>query len=364
MIPWAKPHLFGNEQDLVMDALQSTWISDGKYLDRFEVEFSSIIGTDYALTTSNGTTALHLALLALGIGPGDEVIVPNFTFVAPANMVIHTGATPIYVDIDPRTWCIDHEQIIKNITPRTKAIISVHIYGNVCDMGPLLKIAEEYNLFVIEDVAEAMFSKYNGKCAGNFGTISCFSFQATKTITTGEGGAVLTDYPELFKKMKKIRSHGMNENKRYWHDIIGYNYRLTNLQAAVGCAQLEHIDELITEKKRIYEAYVKKLSGLEGIEFQYIKPEVDPVIWAVALKIDPAYFRGDRDFLIKELLNKNIETRPGFYPYSVMPVYNAPSLAVAELVGKSVLSLPSFPFISDSEIDYICAEFKNLRSNK
>lgn len=361
MIPWAKPHLFGREKDYVLKALSSTWISGGEYVDKFESDFADAIGTKFALTVSNGTSALHLALVALGIGPGDEVIVPGFTFVAPANMVLQTGAQPVYVDIDPQTWCIDINEVEKKITAKTKAIIPVHVYGNVCDVQGLTEIVREHGLFLIEDVAEAMFSKFKGKSAGSFGDAGCFSFQATKTITMGEGGAILTNKKRLADRMRILRSHGMREEKRYWHDVIGYNYRLTNIQAALGYAQLEKRELLIREKKRIHQRYLNNLSGVEGLEFQHIPQEVEPVIWAVAVKIDARCFRGDRDFLIKELMRKNIETRPGFYPFSVMPIYDAPHLPVAESVGQSVLSLPSFPSLSDAEIDYICEQLRSLR---
>lgn len=361
MIQWAKPCLFGNEKEYVMDTLQSTWISSGKYVDRFEAEIARIFGKNHAATTSNGTTALHLALLSLGIGKGDEVIVPDFTYVATANTVIHAGARPVYVDIDPGTWCIDPQQVERNITDRTKAIIPVHIYGNICDMDALIEIAEKKNLYIIEDTAEAIFSKYKGKYAGCFGDLGCFSFHAAKTITMGEGGAVLTDDKALFERIKILRSQGMREGKRYWHDVIGYNYRLTDMQGAVGCAQLENREQIINEKKRIYRRYLQNLSGIEGMEFQQIQDEVEPVMWAVALKIDPEYFRGDRDFLIEQMHKKSIETRPGFYSFSVMPVYEAPSLPVSESVGRSVISVPSYSFISDDDIDYICEQLISLR---
>lgn len=363
MIPWAKPLLFGNEEDFLLKALHSTWISGGEYVDKFEFDFARLIGAKYSVTTSNGTTALHLALMGMGVGAGDEVIVPGFTFVTPANTVLQTGAKPVFVDVDPSTWCIDANEIEESITAKTKAIIPVHVYGNVCEMEALTKITEDNGLYIIEDVAEGVFSKYRGKFAGSFGKAGCFSFQATKTITMGEGGAVLTDDEKLIERMRILRNHGMREGRRYWHEVVGYNYRLTNLQAALGCAQLENKDQLINEKKRIYQRYLENLSDIEGIELQYIPREVEPVIWAVALKIDPEYFKGDRDFLIRELLKRDIETRPGFYPFSVMPIYDAPSLPVAESIGRNVLSLPSYPSISDSEIKYICEQLKSLRNN-
>ena len=360
MIPWGKPCLGEKEKEYLLKALDSTWISGGEFIDRFESDFARLIGTQYAVTTSSGTSALHLALLALGIGPGDEVIVPAFTFVAPANMAIETRAKPVYVDIDSKTWCIDVKEVEKGITERTRAIVPVHLYGNVCEMEALTKIARERQIYLIEDVAEAAFSKYRDKFAGSLGHLGCFSFQATKTITMGEGGAVVTDDKELSKRMRIMRSHGMRQNKRYWHDLVGYNYRLTNLQAALGCAQLENLDNIIAEKARIYRRYFGNLSGLPGIELQHIPKEVEPVMWTVAIKIAPHRFRGDRDFVIAELMKRNVETRPGFYPFSVMPLYDAASLPVAELISRNVISLPSYISISDENIDYVCNQLKGL----
>jgi perosamine synthetase len=360
MIPWGMPCLGEKERDYLLKALDSTWISGGQFVDRFESEFARLIGTKYAVTASSGTAALHLALLALGIGPGDEVIVPAFTFVAPANMAIEVGAKPVYVDIDPGTWCIDVKEVEKGITERTKVIIPVHVYGNVCEMEALMKIARERQIYLIEDVAEAAFSKYGGKFAGSFGQLGCFSFQATKTVTMGEGGAVVTNNKRLNERMRIMRSHGMRENKRYWHDLVGYNYRLTNLQAALGCAQLENLDNIIAEKARIYRRYVGNLSDLPGIELQCIPTEVEAVMWTVAIKISPHYFKGDRDYLIAELLERNIETRPGFYPFSVMPLYHAFSLSIAESISRNVISLPSYISISDEDIDYVCKQLKGL----
>ena len=360
MIPWAKPYFGGRERDYLLRALDSTWVSGGEFVNKFESDFARLIGTKYAVTTSNGTTALHLALLAADIGPGDEVIVPAFTFVAPANVALQTGAKPVYVDIDPKTWCIDVNEVEKGITDRTKAIIPVHIYGNVCQMEALMRIAKDNEIYVIEDVAEAALSKYRGKSAGSFGHLGCFSFQATKTITMGEGGAVLTNDEELIERMRIMRNHGMREGKRYWHDVVGYNYRLTNLQAALGCAQLDNADRIVSDKVRVYKRYFENLSNLPGIDFQHISKEVEPVMWAVAIRISQEYFKGDRDFLMTELVKRNIETRPGFYPFSAMPLYNAAPLPIAKVVGRNVISLPSFPSLSDENIDYICNQLKGL----
>lgn len=359
-IPWGKPCLGDKEREHLLRALDSTWISGGEFVDRFEADFARIIGTGHAVTASSGTSALHLALLAAGVGPGDQVIVPGFTFVAPANMTILTGATPVYADIDPGTWCIDADEVKKCITKKTKAIIPVHLYGNVCDMAALEELAEANGLFLIEDVAEAVFSRYRGKYAGSFGDLGCFSFQATKTITMGEGGAVVTGDAKLSQRIRILRSHGMREDRRYWHDSVGYNYRLTNLQAALGCAQLADMRRIVREKARVYRRYSKNLSGLPGIELQQIREEVEPVMWAVAIKIDPSHFKGDRDYLIRELLRRRIETRPGFYPFSVMPLYHAKPLPVAESVSRNVISLPSYLALEDEKIDYICRQLRSL----
>lgn len=360
-IPWAKPTFYGKETMYLADALESTWISGGRYINKFEEEFTQYNGSKCGITTSNGTTALQLALLGLGVGAGDEVIVPGFTFVAASNMVIEMGATPVYADIDALTWCIDPNSVENCISSKTKAIIPVHVYGNICDMDVLINLAEEHRLLIIEDAAEAAFSKYKGKYAGTFGDIGCFSFQATKTITMGEGGFVITPHEELYERMCIIRNHGMRKDKRYWHDVVGYNFRLTNLQAAVGCGQLENLDTIISQRQRVYRSYYKHLLNEVGITLQYFKPEVEPVVWTIAIKIDPNMFKGDRDFLIKSMLEVGIETRPGFYPFSVMPLYNAPSLPISEDVGAHVISLPFFPSLTEEEIIFVCDYLKKLR---
>ena len=360
LIPWGKPCFIGKERDYVLKALDSTWISGGEFVDRLEADFARIIGKKFSVSTTSGTTALHLALMAAGVGAGDEVIVSGFTFAAPANMVLQTGAKPIFADIDRDTWCIDCGSVEKCLSKRTKAVIAVHVYGNVCDMDRIEEIATSNNLVVIEDVAEAAFSKYKGRFAGSIGDLGCFSFQAAKTITTGEGGIVITDNPEFNNEMKILRNHGMRPEKRYWHDQIGYNYRLTNLQASLGCAQLEMLENILKEKERVYTEYKNRLSDVAGIKMQHIPEYVAPVIWTIAIKIDPDYFLGDRDYIMKKLLEANIETRPGFYPFSVMPVYDCPKLPVAEEVSRNIISLPSFASIKNSEIEYICHKLLDL----
>jgi len=360
-IPWASPVFFGKEEEYVADAVSSTWISDGKYIKQFEEEFSNKLSAKSILTVSNGTTALHLANLVLDLGEGDEVIVPGFGFVAPINMVLAVGATPVFADIDEETWCIDPKSIKQCITSKTKAIIPVHTYGNVCDMDSIMQIAKENNLYVIEDTAEALFSTYNGKMAGTIGTIGCFSFQATKTITMGEGGAVAIQDESLVPKAQQLKSHGMKPGKRYWHEVVAYNFRLTNMQAALGCAQLESADKIIENKKRVFDIYKRELKSEAGVSLQKFEKKVDPVVWAIAIQIDETKFQSDRDGIMALLENSGIETRPGFYDCATLSLYGAVDIPVSEKISKSVLSLPSSSNLTEEKIIYICNELKKLK---
>jgi perosamine synthetase len=362
-IPWAQPVFLGQEREYLADALNSSWISGGPYIDRFEKDFGKAIHSPYILTTSNGTTALFLAFIALGIGPGDEVIIPGFTFVAPANMAITLGAKPVFVDIDPFTWCLDPYQIEKAITKRTKVVCAVHLYGNVCDMKSIRHICRKHKLFLVEDTAESMFSRYNGRYAGTFSDAGIFSFQATKTLTMGEGGCIAVKNKPLFEKMKIIRNHGMNRKKYYWHTQIGHNFRLTNMQAAVGCSQLERVSRVLSDKRRVYNLYRKLLDQIQGIMFQGFHKDVDPVVWAVAVKIDPRAFPS-RDRVMSGMLKMGVETRPGFYPFAAMPIYRPyldKKLPVAMHTGAHVLSLPSFPQLKEEEILQVCSTLASLR---
>lgn len=360
-IPWAKPCYWGQEKKFVRDAVRSTWISGGPYVDKLEKDLAKYHGTRFCITTSSGTSALQLALLAIGVGPGDEVVVPGFAFMASANMVIGVGAKPVYADIDSATWCMDPACVEKKISKKTKAIVPVHNYGNVCDMKALRRLASRRKIFLIEDAAEAMFSKYRGQLAGTLGDISCFSFHATKTITTGEGGCVLTSNQKLSERMRLIRNHGLSQRGRYWHDVLGYNFRLTNIQAALGCAQFQSRKKIISAKHRVHVLYQKFLKGEKGIRFQWFEPEVRPVVWCVAIKIDPKVFGGCRDQIVRQLAAFGIETRPGFHSPSTMPLYRAPSLPVAEDISTRTISLPSFPSLAEREIKYVCDSLKKLR---
>lgn len=363
-IPWAKPIVSALEKKYLVDALDSTWISDGPYVRRFEKDFKQAIKAPYVVTASNGTSALLLAFLGLGIGSGDEVIIPGFSFVAPANMAIALGARPVFVDVDPATWCLDPSKVEKAITKRTKAVCAVHTYGNVCDMKPLRAICRKHHLFLIEDTSEAAFSLYDGQYAGALSDAGTFSFQATKTIAMGEGGCVAVKNEKLYTRMKIIRSHGMDRKRHYWHSVIGYNFRLPNLQAAIGCAQLEKVNGIIIQKKRVYDLYCKHLKDIPGITMQEFKKPVVPVVWAIAIKLNAKAFKGNRQSIRDHMLDAGIETRPAFYPFQEMPLYRRyvkEQLPVARDVGANVLSLPSGTQLTEEEIVHICASLVSMK---
>lgn len=360
-IPWAKPDFWGNEQEYVAQALTSTWISGGAFVDRLERDFADYCGVQYALTASNGTTALHMAYLALSVGPGDEVIAPGFGFLAVANMALHVGAKPVFVEVDPATWCVTAAEIEKRLSPRTKVIVPVHTYGNVCAMDEILNLANDRGIPVVEDAAEAFASRYKNRLAGTMATIGTFSFQATKTITTGEGGMVVTERKDLHDMMWLYRNHGMLRKQYYWHELAGHNFRLTNLQAALGCAQLEKLDRIIAERKRVHNQYQWHLSDFPGLTLQHFPPEVDPVLWAIAAKLDPSAFPQGRNTVMQQMKQAQIETRPGFYAPSLMDLYDCPRLPVCEDISRQVISLPTFPTLRDDQIESICARLKSLR---
>ena len=363
LIPWAKPDFWGMEQDYVNKALKSTWISGGEFVDRLENEFAKYAGVQYALTTSNGTTALHMAYLALDLGEDDEVILPGFGFMGAANMVLYTGAKPVFADVDPQTWCLRATDVERVLSPRTKLIVPIHTYGNVCEMNTIMELANSRGIPVIEDTAEAFASCFGGHMAGTYSLIGTFSFQATKTITTGEGGMVITNNKELYDRMTLFRSHGMRRKKYYWHDLAGHNFRLTNLQAAIGVAQLEKLDLIIGERRRVHRKYQEILSKIPGITLQYFSPQVDPVLWAVALKLDPLVYPQGRDTVMEEMKEAKIETRPGFVaPRFMDHIYNCPELPISEELSRQVLSLPTYPTLLDDQIELICQCLKDLKS--
>ena len=351
----AQPQLSGNEYKYLMDAFLSTWISStGEYITRFEEGFSTYCGVKYGVATSNGTTALHLALLALGIGAGDEVIVPDITFAATINAVLYTGATPVIVDIEEDSWCIDPQAIKSAITEKTKVIIPVHIYGQPCDMDMICDIAKENNLFVVEDCAEAHGAEWKGKKVGAFGIISCFSFFGNKVITTGEGGMCLTNSKELNDKMRVYRDHGMSKNHRYYHEVIGYNYRMTNLQAAIGTAQVENIDKILQWRNQLELKYREKFCNIKEVTLQRNNLSGrNKIAWLISILV----VEEKRNIIVEKLKENNIDVRTFFIPLSEMPLYKdyAHDCCISKYISHRGINLPTTTAVNDEVIDKIAA---------
>jgi perosamine synthetase len=357
-IPVAEPLLSGNELKYVTECIETGWISSqGAFVKRFESEIGKRLGTEHVLAVSNGTVALHLALLALGVGPGDEVLVPNLTFAATINTVIQAGATPVIVDVDPRSWNMDPAAAAAAINARTKAIMPVHLYGQPADMDALMALAERHGLVVIEDAAEAMGSAYKGKPCGAIGHAGTFSFFSNKLITTGEGGAVVFRDAAAAQRARRLRDHGMEPAKRYWHVEVGYNYRLTNLQAAVGCAQLERLDEFLAGKLRVARQYGERLAGVQGLTLPAAIPGLLNSYWAYSVVGGFAGLGISRDDFMHRLDKAGIETRPLFYPLHVMPPYRVyagnRSFPVTDKLSDGGVSLPSAVTLTAAETAYI-----------
>ncbi len=349
------PRLTARERELVVDCLDSTWISSkGKYISRFEKEFAEYNGVGHAAAVSNGTVALHVALEALGVGPGDEVLVPTLTYIASANAVAYTGATPIFVDSEKDYWQIDVGDAESKITDRTKAIMPVHLYGHPCDMDAVSALAKKHDLFVVEDCAEAIGSEFKGKKVGGLGHVATFSFFGNKTITTGEGGMVLTQDEALHQRIVKLKGQGLSEHLEYWHDVIGFNYRMTNICAAIGCAQMESLEEILVKKAQIAEWYEEGLAGLP-VSVQKQAPWAVNTYWLTSIVTDEAEAR---DPLRASLRAEGVETRPVFNPLHLMPMYArdeyASDFPVAQSIADRGISLPSYPELSPENIAEIC----------
>lgn len=356
-LPLMEPSLGGNELKYVSDCISTGWISSqGEYVRRFEKQFSGFLeDSSHCLAVSSGTAALHLALKAIDVGPGDEVIVPDLTFAATANVVLHCGAKVICVDVDPITWTLDPTKVANLVTPNTKAIIPVHLYGHPCDMDPILELADKHNIYVIEDCAEAQGATYKGRQVGTLGDFGCFSFFSNKVITTGEGGMVSTANKDLAEKVKVLRDHGMKPGKRYWHDVAGFNFRMTNLQAAVGVAQMERVDKFLARRKEIGQRYISKLSQVNGLTVPANVGWAETVYWIFSLLVDETVAGIQRDELSKKLSDLGIENRPFFYPMHVQPPYEQDGdFQVSKRMSTQGISLPSGNEISDKEIDRVC----------
>jgi perosamine synthetase len=361
MIPVCEPQLGGAELNNVTDAIKTGWISGkGKYVTEFEEGFANFCGCTHGISTTNGTTALHLAMLALGIGRGDEVIVPDFTMIAPSNAVVYVDARPVWVDAEPRTWNIDASKIEQKITDKTKAILAVHTYGHPVDMDPIMKIAEERGLFVIEDAAEAHGAEYKGRKVGGIGDVGCFSFYANKIITTGEGGMLVTNNSKAAEEARLFKDLYFDRERRYVHEKVGFNFRMTNMQAAIGVAQLSRINELVDKRRRTAITYNSKLKGINGIT---LPPEADwakNVYWMYTIMIEDD-FGVDRDRFKQELMKRGIDTRYTFTPMHNQPSFKANGIPgsddgfpVSNELSSKGLYLPSGPNLNDDQIRRVC----------
>jgi perosamine synthetase len=359
-IPWARVAFSDREADAVRDAVVSTWVSGGPSVRALEEAFARVLGVPGALTVSNGTVALQLVFRALGIGPGDEIIVPDYAFVAAASQAIWAGATPVLADVREDTWCLDPDSVRENITTKTKAVVAVHTYGNVCELDPLKALCDGGKIALVEDTAESAFSRYRGAYAGTVGDAGTFSFHATKTITTGEGGLVVCRDEAAFQRMELLRSHGMASRGSYWHEMAGSNFRMTNMQAALGLAQMERREEIVRSRGALLATYRALLSGIPGLAVQEFPPHVDPVVWTMGIRVLGPEPRPRRDRLMAAFESQGIEVRPGFHCASEMPATRGPAavrtgLAVSRMLADSVIALPFYPGLTRADVSAVVA---------
>lgn len=370
MIPVNQPLLGVREKELLAQCIDTGWISsDGPFVAEFEKKFASYIGAKHGVAVCNGTAALEVALFAAGVGKGDEVIMPTFTIISCALAVIRLGAVPVLVDAEPETWNMDTRQITSRLTSRTKAIMPVHIYGHPVDMDPVMDVARKHGLIVIEDAAEVHGAEYRGRKCGNIGHVSAWSFYANKIITTGEGGMVLTSDTQMAERAASYRNLCFRPEKRFYHTELGYNFRMTNLQAAVGLAQLERIDEFVDIKRRLGAYYREKLSLLTGVKFQIEKPWAKSVYWMYCIELDKALGL-DAQMMMSALGKRQIGTRPFFLGLHEQPalhdlgLFQGESYPVAERIARQGLYLPSGMALTEKQVDQVVAAVKEVIVNK
>jgi perosamine synthetase len=361
-IPVAAPVLAGREKEYVADCMESGWISSaGKYVELFESEFAKFCGVRHAVSCCNGTAALHLSLAALGVGPGDEVIVPTLTFVATANAVTYCGARPVFADSEPETWNLDPAQVASKITPRTKGIIAVHLYGNPVDVDALRELAGRHGLFLLEDAAEAHGALHRGRPAGSLGDIAAFSFYANKIIATGEGGMVTTDDDALAARVRLMRGQGMDTERRYWFPVVGYNYRMMNIPAAIGLAQLERAEWHTARRREVASTYRRLLGDDAGLGRQAEREWARHAYWMFTVLLGDGG-ADDRDRLMARLHAEGVETRPVFYPVHSLPPYREASrgeeFPVAESLARRGVSLPTWAGLSRDDLSYVCGRLR------
>lgn len=359
-IPISKPSITELEVSLIKDAADSGWVSSlGRYVDEFENMLCQFCDVEYSVSTSNGTHALHLALAALGIGEGDEVIVPDLTFISTANAVVYTGAKPVFVDIDEDTLALNIESTKNAVNPRTKAILAVHLYGHPAPMLEINEIAKDNELFVIEDCAEAHGAKINGRLVGGFSDVAIFSFYGNKIFTTGEGGALVTNNTQICQKARLLRDHGMSSERKYWHEEIGFNYRLTNLQAALGVAQLKRQEEILQKRNELAQLYRDYLGSSSLLRINRHEEWATPAFWISCVEFlgkNEVY----RDEIIQKLKARGIDSRPYFYQLTKMPMFDSVENPVSERVSERGICLPTFYGLTHEDVEYICLNLLEL----
>jgi perosamine synthetase len=364
--PVAAPDLGGREKQYVNECLDTTWISSaGRFIGDFEAALAQYTGAAHAIVCSNGTVALHLAMHMLDLQPGDEVIVPSLTYVATANAVAYCGATPVFADSEPDTWCISPASIERLIGPRTRAIVPVHLYGHPCDMEAIGELAAKHGLAVVEDAAESLGSTLHERHTGTFGQSGIFSFFGNKTITTGEGGAIVTDDGELAARIRLHRGQGMDPSRRYWHTVIGFNFRMTNIEAAIGLAQMERIDDLVGRRRAIAKEYCRHLSRRPGLQLPIERAGVHSSFWMTSVLVPPGV---SRDGVMADMSRRGVETRPIFYPVHEFPMYRHcrtdRHCPMAVEIARRGLSLPTSTYLSDDDIaeisDHLLAAVDNV----
>lgn len=361
-IPWAKPDLNSIDKKYLIKAFNSNWISGGSFVKNLEKSVSKFVNSKYAISVNNGTSAIDLIYNSIGLKPGDEIIVPGYGYMAASNLALQRGIKPIFCDVELDTFCIDPKKLEKKISKKTKIIVAINTYGNVCRMNEIKKIANKNNLYVIEDAAESFGSTLNKKQSGTFGDFGTFSFQATKTITTGEGGIVITSLNKnIYKTLTKYRNHGVDK-KRYLHLLPGGNYRLTNLQAALGYSQLKRINKIKHKRKKIFEMYKSNLKSNKNINFQIFTDNVDPLVWTIGIRLNNKK-KINRDKIIRQLYRLNIEARNGFYTPNKLEIYKkfySNDLHNSDNLSNNVICLPLFNKLTEKEIIYICKKFNKI----
>lgn len=377
MIPVNEPLLDSRELANVTECIRSGWISSaGRYIDAFERQWAEYCGRRFGISVSNGTAALHAALAALDLQPGDEVILPTFTIISCASAVVWAGGTPVLVDCDPHTWTMDVQQVADKITPRTRAIMPVHIYGHPVDMDTLFDLADRHNLLIIEDAAEAHGAQYllnrhqpnpTWRVCGSFGDLSCFSFYANKLLTTGEGGMVVTDNPELADRLRAFRNLCFQPHRRFFHQQLGFNYRMTNLQGAIGLAQFERFEQVVDRKRQVAAEYSRRLQGLSSLQLPIEQPWARSVYWMYGVVLtDDADIDAER--LARELYQRGVETRPFFLGMHEQPAFHQRGLfvnqryPVAERLARQGLYLPSGVALTDEQIVQTCNRMREVLS--